>query len=286
MAYELTDPKTVSALLARHGLALQKARGQNFLINPTVCPRMARACGAGKADAVLEIGPGVGVLTRQLAAVAGQVLAVEVDHGLIPLLAETVGDLPNVQVVEGDILKLDLADLWQRFENKRVFVCANLPYYITTPILMALLESGLPIAGMTVMVQKEFAARLCAPVGSRQSGALTVAAAYHAHCEAVFSVARGSFLPAPKVDSTVIRLTPHAAPPVTVTDEAFFFKTVKAAFGQRRKTLPNALSAGLGVEKSAVVNALAAQNLPAAARAEQLTLPQLAALANALRADV
>lgn len=283
MAYQLTDEKTVKQILARHGIVLSKARGQNFLINPTVCPRMAEASGATKADGVLEIGPGVGVLTAELAKVAGKVVTVEVDKGLPPVLAETLSDFDNITLIEGDILKIDLKELLEtHFKGMKVMVCANLPYYITTDILMMLLESGIPFASITVMVQKEFAARMCAPVGSRESGAITVGAAYRAKCERIFTVSGGSFLPPPKVDSTVMRLTPYQQPPVAVENEPFFFKMIKAGFNQRRKTLVNALNAGMGIAKETVANALAQCELSATVRIEQLNLEQLATLANAL----
>lgn len=283
MSYNLTDEKTVKQILARHGIVLTKARGQNFLINPTVCPRMAEACGATKADGVLEIGPGIGVLTAQLAKVAGKVVAVELDKGLPPVLKETLAEFDNVTVVEGDILKTDIKQLLDtHFPGMKVMVCANLPYYITTDILMMLLESGLPFASITVMVQKEFANRLCAPVGSRDSGAVTVGAAYRAKCEKIFTVSGGSFLPPPKVDSTVMRLTPYETPPVTVEDEGWFFKVVKAGFNQRRKTLVNALSAGMGLPKETVLAALEQCGLPATARVEQLDLQGLADVSQAL----
>lgn len=283
MAYQLTDEKTVKQILARHGIVLSKARGQNFLINPTVCPRMAEASGATKADGVLEIGPGVGVLTAELAKVAGKVVTVEVDKGLPPVLAETLSDFDNITLIEGDILKIDLKELLEtHFKGMKVMVCANLPYYITTDILMMLLESGIPFASITVMVQKEFAARMCAPVGSRESGAITVGAAYRAKCERIFTVSGGSFLPPPKVDSTVMRLTPYKEPPVAVENEPFFFKMIKAGFNQRRKTLVNALNAGMGIAKETIANALAQCELSATVRIEQLNLEQLATLANAL----
>lgn len=283
MTYQLTDEKTVKQILAKHGIVLSKARGQNFLINPTVCPRMAEASGATKADGVLEIGPGVGVLTAELAKVAGKVVTVEVDKGLPPVLAETLADFDNITLVEGDILKTDLKELLAtHFEGMRVMVCANLPYYITTDILMMLLESGIPFASITVMVQKEFAARMCAPVGSRESGAITVGAAYRAKCERIFTVSGGSFLPPPKVDSTVMRLTPYTTPPVAVDNEKFFFRMIKAGFNQRRKTLVNALNAGLGIAKETVSAALEQCGLSATVRIEQLNLQQLADLSNVL----
>ena len=285
MTYQLTDEKTVKQILARHGIVLSKARGQNFLINPTVCPRMAQASGATKEDGVLEIGPGVGVLTAELAKVAGKVVTVEVDKGLPPVLAETLADFDNITLIEGDILKINIKELLEtHFAGMKVMVCANLPYYITTDILMMLLESGLPFESITVMVQKEFAARMCAPVGSRESGAITVGAAYRAKCERIFTVSGGSFLPPPKVDSTVMRLTPYKEPPVAVENEPFFFKMIKAGFNQRRKTMVNSLNAGMSISKETITAALEQCGLSATTRIEQLTLEQLAALANALYA--
>ncbi len=283
MTYQLTDEKTVKQILARHGIALSKARGQNFLINPTVCPRMAQASGATKEDGVLEIGPGVGVLTAELAKVAGKVVTVEVDKGLPPVLAETLADFDNITLIEGDILKINIKELLEtHFAGMNVMVCANLPYYITTDILMMLLESGLPFESITVMVQKEFAARMCAPVGSRESGAITVGAAYRAKCERIFTVSGGSFLPPPKVDSTVMRLTPYKEPPVAVENEPFFFKMIKAGFNQRRKTMVNSLNAGMSISKETITAALEQCGLSATTRIEQLTLEQLAALSNTL----
>ncbi|MDR1464063.1 MAG: 16S rRNA (adenine(1518)-N(6)/adenine(1519)-N(6))-dimethyltransferase RsmA [Oscillospiraceae bacterium] len=273
MSDSLANFSALAALLRRHGFRFSKAMGQNFLVNPSVCPRMAAACGAGPEDGVLEIGPGVGTLTRELAKTAGKVAAVELDGRLLPLLEETLAGLENVTVARGDILALDLgALLAEHFAGRRVFVCANLPYYITSPVIMRLLESKILFAGITVMVQKEAAARLCAAVGSRESGAVTVAVAYYAEARRLFEVSRGSFLPAPNVDSCVMQLTPRPAPPVAVPDEAAFFRMVRAAFGQRRKTLANALSAGLALPKEAVLAALARAGIPPEIRAEAMTM--------------
>lgn len=274
----LTDRAYVESLLARHGFSFSKALGQNFLLNPTVCPRMAQACGVDKDGGVLEIGPGVGVLTRELAQRAGKVVAIELDERLRPVLAETLAEHPNVEVCFGDAMKLDLAALIrEKFGDMPVSVCANLPYYITSPLLMRLLESNLPIRSVTVLVQKEAAVRLCAAPGTRESGAVTLAVAYYAQAERLFHVSAGSFLPAPKVDSTVISLQIRPEPPVD-TDPKKLFPVIRGAFGQRRKTLCNALQAA-GYRKEAVLQALEALGLPATARAEQLTLEQMAALA-------
>ncbi|MBR7091822.1 MAG: 16S rRNA (adenine(1518)-N(6)/adenine(1519)-N(6))-dimethyltransferase RsmA [Clostridia bacterium] len=276
----LTDKAYVESLLTRHGFSFSKALGQNFLINPSVCPRMAQACGVGPEGTVLEIGPGIGVLTRELAQRAGRVLAVELDERLRPVLAETLADCPNVEVIYGDAMQMDLAALLREKGAGPAAVCANLPYYITSPLIMRLLESRLPVQTVTVLVQKEAADRLCAQPGTRESGAVTLAVAYYAAPEKLFRVSAGSFLPAPKVDSTAISLHIRPRPPVE-TDPDKLFAVVRAAFGQRRKTLCNALQAG-GYDKTAVAQALRQLSLPAAARAEQLTLAQMAALAAVL----
>ena len=283
---DLTNVSQIKDLLARHGFRFSKSLGQNFIIDPTVCPRMAEECGAGPGVGVLEIGPGVGVLTEQLARRAEKVAAIELDERLLPVLDETLGEYDNVRVIHGDALKLDLHKLLEEnFFGLKAAVCANLPYYITSPVIMALLESRLPVESITVMVQKEAADRLCAAVGSRDAGAVTVAVNYYAEAEKLFDVPAGSFMPAPKVNSSVIRLTVRSAPPVQLADEAQFFRVVKAVFAQRRKTAANSVSAGLGVPKAAVVAALAAVGENENARAERFDLRQLAAFANALNQE-
>lgn len=278
----LTDHRAVRELLARYGFHFSKALGQNFLVNPTVCPRMAEACGAGAGAGVLEIGPGIGVLTRELALRADRVAAVELDNRLLPVLSETLSDCPNVDVISGDAMKLDLAALIrERFPGLRAAVCANLPYYITSPLIMRLLESRLPIESVTVMVQKEAAQRLCARPGTRECGAVSLAVQYYAEPEVLFPVSRGSFLPAPRVDSAVIRLRIRSEPPCRVDDETILFRLVRAAFGQRRKTLPNSLT-GAGISKPRAAELLELAGIPLTARAEELNLSQFAALARAV----
>ena len=278
----LTDLGYLKDLLERHGFHFSKKLGQNFLINPSVCPRMAEACGIGPEGGVLEIGPGVGVLTRELARQAGQVVAVELDDRLPPVLAETLAGQDNVSFVWGDCMKLDLhALIKEKFGDRPVAVCANLPYYITSPIIMMLLESRLPVENITVMVQKEAAQRLCAAPGTREAGAVTLAVQYYAEAETLFGVSRGSFLPAPNVDSAVIRLTRRKEPPCRVTDEAVLFRLIRAGFNQRRKTLLNSLT-GAGYSKQRLSAAFETAGIAPTARAEQLTLPEFAALANAL----
>lgn len=278
----LTDISVVRDVLSRHGFTFSKALGQNFLINPSVCPQMAECCGAD-GQGVLEIGPGVGVLTAELAKRAQKVVSLELDKRLLPVLAETLADFDNVTIVNDDVLKVDLrALLEEHFAGMEVCVCANLPYYITSPVIMRLLEERLPFCSITVMVQKEAADRLCAPVGSREAGAVTVAVQYYARAEKLFSVSRGSFLPAPNVDSAAIRLQIRETPAVAVTDERKFFRMVKAAFGQRRKTALNAISAGMALQKADVASALERAGLLANIRAEQLSMEELAALCEAL----
>lgn len=280
---ELTNLSTIRDVLSRHGFHFSKKLGQNFLINPSVCPRMAEAGGAQNGTGILEIGPGLGVLTKELALRADKVVAIELDDRLFPVLEETLGEFSNVTVVPGDAMKLDLTALIkEQFGEMPVAVCANLPYYITSPLIMKLLESRLPITSITVMVQKEAAERLCAAPGTRDCGAVTLAVAYYAHAETLFSVSRGSFLPAPNVDSAVIRLTVRPTPPVAVQNEAALFRLIRGAFAQRRKTLCNALS-GAGYSKETVLAAMNAAAIPATARAEQLTLEQFAALCNAMK---
>ena len=269
-------------VLRRHGFTFDKSKGQNFLVNPSVCPRMA-AMGAVPGAGILEIGPGAGVLTRELAQVAAKVVAVELDRRLLPVLEETLEGCDNVTVVQGDILAIDLtALLEEQFGDMPVYVCANLPYYITSPVIMHLLESRLPFEAITVMVQKEAAQRLCAEMGSRACGAITAAVRYYTEPRMLFPVSRGSFVPAPNVDSAVLQLVPHSAPPVQVHNEAAFFRLVRAAFGQRRKTAANAISAGLSLEKSAVMEALARAGLAPTIRAEEFTMEDFARLLSEL----
>ena len=279
----LSDISVIKKILSEHGFTFSKSLGQNFLINPTVCPRMADACGADSDTGVLEIGAGIGVLTAELAKRAKKVVSLELDTRLIPVLAETLGEFSNVEVLNADVLKIDLNKLIDDcFQGMHVAVCANLPYYITSPVIMALLESRIPVDAVTVMVQKEAAARLCAPVGSRDAGAVTVAVNYYAQAEKLFDVSAGSFMPAPKVDSSVIRLNIRKEPPVEVSDEKFFFRVIKAAFGQRRKTASNSLSAGLGIPKDKVSSAIAAAGFDPSVRAESLTMQELARLSECL----
>ncbi len=278
----LCDMDYVGRLLKKHGFTFSKALGQNFIIDDGVCPKMAELSGA-KDIGVIEIGPGVGVLTRELSKVAKKVISIELDRRLLPILSKTLDGCDNVEVVFGDAMKLDLKALInEKFGDMPVCVCANLPYYITSPIIMNLLESRLPIENITVMVQKEAADRLCAKMGTRACGAVTAAVSYYANAEILFDVGRECFMPSPKVDSSVIKLTLHNDAPVSVNNEADLFKTVKAAFSMRRKTLSNSLSGSLSIDKQTVSGAIEKCGLKPTARAEELSLEQFAMLSNIL----
>ena len=277
----LSDINTVRSLLQKNGFTFKKSLGQNFLINPDVCPEMAAAA-CDKNTGVIEIGPGIGVLTAELSARAKRVVAIELDERLKKILPATLAECDNVEIIYGDVMKTDLKGLIaEKFADcERVAVCANLPYYITSPIVMGLLESRLPIDSITVMVQKEAAERLCAEVGTREAGAVSVAVSYYSEPEILFEVKRDSFMPPPKVDSAVIKLNIRNNPPIAVKDEAKFFRLVRASFAQRRKTLVNTLSNTLSIDKEDIKKALSALGLSETVRGERLTLEELAELSN------
>ncbi len=277
--YNLTDVSTIKDILAHHGFHFSKALGQNFIINPSICPRMAEESGIDENCGVIEIGAGIGVLTAELAKRAKKVVVIEIDTKLLPILDETLKDFDNIEIINQDVLKTDLAALIkEKFDGMPVYVCANLPYYITSPVIMMLLESRLPIEAITVMVQKEAAQRLCADVGSRLSGAVTIAVDYYANAEKLFDVSAGSFMPAPKVDSSVIRMNIRKTPEIEITNEELFFRMVHAAFGQRRKTASNSISAGSGIPKDIVIKAIEECGFHPAVRAESLNMQELANL--------
>lgn len=280
---ELSNINVVREILSRHGFHFSKALGQNFIVNPEVCPRIAYESGVDKDMCALEIGPGIGVLTKELAKRAKRVLAVEIDEALPPVLAETLAEFDNVTVLGADVLKIDvLKTAREHFGDTPFVVCANLPYYITSPILMKLLEEGCGAESITVMVQKEAAQRIAAKPGTRDCGALTAAIHYYSEPEKLFDVGKNSFVPAPKVDSSVIRLKIRNEPPVSVPDEKYFFKVIRASFGQRRKTLANSVSGGLGLTKDEILCALERCGLSPTARAEELSLEDFAAFSAAL----
>ena len=279
----LTDLTTIRDLCARYDFALSKGFGQNFIINPGICPRIAEAAGIGPGWGALEVGPGIGVLTRELAKRAAKVVSIEVDERLPPLLAETMAGVDNFKLVLQDVLKVDLkALIAEEFPGMPVAVCANLPYYITSPIVMKLLGDRLPIESLTVMVQKEAADRLAAAPGTRASSAISCAVSYYATSKMMFTAAPGSFYPAPKVTSAVVRMEIRPQPAVQVEDEEGYFALVRAAFGQRRKTAANAIASGLGMPKDAVTAAIEAAGFDARIRPEALTLEDFAKIQQAL----
>lgn len=278
----LTNISAVREILSRHGFTFSKALGQNFLINPSVCPRMAEAAITDDNTGILEIGPGIGVLTNELCQRAKKVVAVELDKRLIPVLSETLGEYDNLKVINADVMALDLNKLIEEeFGGMRVAICANLPYYITSPILMKLLEERLPIDSITVMVQKEAALRLCAEEGARDSSAITLAVRYYASPELLFHVSAGSFMPAPKVDSAVIQLTLRK-PEYPPKDEKLMFRVIKAAFSQRRKTISNSIASGMSLDKSELRDILEEAGVQPTARAEKLTLRDYARISDVM----
>ena len=281
---DLCDIREIKSLLARHGFHFSKSMGQNFLIQSWVPRDIAAASGAGPGVGVLEIGPGIGPLTDRLAGLADRVAAVELDRSLLPVLAETMAGRDNVEIVPGDILKLDVPALvGEKLAGLTPIVCANLPYNITTPVLTALLEARC-FASITVMIQREVARRICAAPGTPDYGAFSIYCQVHAGTELLFDVPPDCFLPAPKVTSSVLRLTPRPLP-AEIEDAAFFFRVVRAAFAQRRKTLLNALGAAFGGQfpKEELAGLLDACGLPPDVRGERLGIPEFAALARALR---
>ena len=280
---ELTNLSVIRALCEKYDFALSKGFGQNFIINPGIPTKIVDASGVDKRYGVIEIGPGIGVLTKELAKRAAKVVSIEVDERLPPLLAETMAGVDNFKLVLQDVLKVDLkALIAEEFPGMPVAVCANLPYYITSPIVMRLLEERLPVEHITVMVQKEAAERISAAPGTRAAGAISYGVAYYAQPRLLFTVQPGSFFPPPKVTSAVIQLVLRPQPAVETPDEAGYFKLVRAAFGQRRKTAANSVSAGLGIPKARVMQALEAAGLSPMARPEQLTLEDFCALQKAL----
>ena len=277
----LSNISTIKEILSKHGFTFSKSLGQNFLINPSVCPRMAQLSGAKNGVGVIEVGPGIGVLTKELACLADKVVSVELDKRLLPVLEQTLSDFDNVKIVNDDILKIDLHRLIkEEFDGLDVVVCANLPYYITSPVIMRLLEEKIPVKSITVMVQKEAAQRICAKVGTRDSSAVTVAVNYYSKPSMLFTVSSGSFMPAPRVDSAVIKLDISDKPKVQAVNEKIFFKVVKSAFAQRRKTILNSISAGFSISKNDMTEILKKSNVAENMRAEQLSMQQIADISN------
>lgn len=283
---DLCNRNEIQALLSRHGFHFSKALGQNFLIDGSVPLRIAEGCGADEDCGVLEIGPGIGPLTRQLAQRAAKVVSVELDRRLYPVLAETMGEFDNFTLVEGDIMKCDLAALVdEHFAGLRPILCANLPYNITTPLLTKVVESGL-FESVTVLIQKEVAQRICAKPGTADYGAFSLLMQYYTEPEILFTVPNTCFLPPPKVTSAVIHCPVRKTPPVEVQSEASLWRAVKAGFAQRRKTLVNSLQSGYPLPKDALAAAIAECGLPADVRGEKLNLADYARLADALDAKL
>jgi 16S rRNA (adenine1518-N6/adenine1519-N6)-dimethyltransferase len=282
---KLGNMKNTAEILKKYDFHFRKKYGQNFLVDESVLERIVKEAEIGPEDLVLEIGPGIGTMTQYLAESAGQVAAVEIDDELIPILAETLGDYDNVRVIHGDILKVDVGALVQEMNGGRpAKVVANLPYYITTPIIMQLLESRLPLKSITVMVQREVADRMQAGPGTKDYGALSLAVQYYSNPQIVANVPPNCFVPRPNVGSAVIRLTLKEEPDPKVRDEAFLFRIIRAAFNQRRKTLPNSIShdPSLGISRERVAEVLEQMGLPATIRGEALTPEQFAQLSDLL----
>lgn len=280
---QLTNIGVIKDLFERHGFSFTKSLGQNFLINPTICPKIAEMGGCKSGVCALEIGTGVGVLTQELAKHCDKVVAVEIDTGLKPILEETLAEYDNVEVVFADVMETDLkALIAEKFGDSEVVVCANLPYYITSPVIMRVLEEKLPVKALTVMVQKEAADRICAKPGTRDCGALSCGVSYYSEPKLLFKVNRGSFMPSPNVDSAVIRLDILDDNELNVKDEKLFFRIVKAAFSQRRKQIINPLSGELGIPKAQLAELFSAAGIKQTARAEELTLKDYAALSETI----
>ena len=283
MNQKLSDPKKTIEVIQKYQFAFQKRFGQNFLIDAHVLEKIVNAAGITKDDCVLEIGPGIGTMTQYLAESAGQVIAVEIDTNLLPILTDTLKDYSNIKVINQDILKVDINELVKEYNNGRpIKVVANLPYYITTPIIMGLFESNVPIDNITVMVQKEVADRMQVGPGSKDYGALSLAVQYYASPYIVANVPPNCFIPRPNVGSAVIRLTRYQEPPVQVKDPKLMFKLIRASFNQRRKTLQNGLnnSPEISFSKEEITKAIESLGVSPSVRGEALSLEQFAQLAN------
>lgn len=281
---ELTDIGVIKDLFSRHGFSFSKTLGQNFLINPTVCPKIAELGGCGEGVCAIEIGTGVGVLTKELAKRCDKVVAVELDERLKPVLEETLAEFDNVEVIFADVMQTDLHKIIEeKFGGKETVVCANLPYYITSPVIMKILEERLPIKALTVMVQKEAADRICAKPATRECGAISYAVSWYSSPKILFRVNRGSFMPSPNVDSAVIRLDVKPERALARDEEKRMFRIIKAGFSQRRKQLANPLSGAFGVDKAALCDIFEQLKIKPTARAEELTLDNYAELAKLIK---
>lgn len=282
--YDLSKISVVKQILSKYDFQFSKSLGQNFIVNPNVCPTMAENCAKNAESGILEIGPGIGVLTVELAKRFKKVVSVEIDKSLLSILQETTSDYSNIKIINNDILKTDLKKL---LENEfsdcgEVHVCANLPYYITSDIIMYILENNPGFKSLTIMLQKEAADRICATLGTRQTGAITLAVNYYGKPKILFNVGRNSFIPAPNVDSCVIKISMDESASEKIKNKKMFFKVVKAAYGQRRKNILNSLSAGLGKTKGEIQQILSNINIDFKNRAEQLSFEDFAKISNAL----
>lgn len=278
---DLWNIQNVRYLFSKYNCKFSKSLGQNFLVDPYVCPKMVKMAGINNNIGVIEIGPGIGVLTVEIAKYAKKCVAIEVDEKLLPILSETLNECNNVKIINQDVLKINLHELIKKeFDNMDVIVCANLPYYITSPIIMHLIESKLPIKCITVMVQKEAAERITALPGTRNVGAISIAVRYYCEPSVLFDVPRESFLPAPEVDSAVIKLKVREKPAVEVESEEIFFKIVKAAFSQRRKTIVNSLFNNFNFSKIEIRKLLNKLNIDEKNRAENLSIENFKDISN------
>lgn len=280
----LCDIRVVKDILRRYGFNFSKSLGQNFIVNKSVCPHMAQCCADSENSGILEIGPGIGVLTVELAKRFKKVVSIEIDKKLIPILNETTGNYSNIEIINQDILKTDLKGLLasEFSECKEVNICANLPYYITSEIIMYILENNPGFSSLTVMVQKEAAERICAFPGTRNSGAISLAVRYYGEPEVLFDVGRGSFIPVPNVDSCVIKINMNAVTSRKISNKEAFFKVVRSAFAQRRKNILNSLSAGLKISKENLKYILEKSSVDFMKRAEQLSMEDFITISNNL----
>lgn len=277
---KLYEPSTIKKIREEYGFKFSKSLGQNFLTDKNIIDEIVDGAGIGQEDTVLEIGPGIGVITYEAAKLAKKVIAVEIDKSLLPILAETLSEYDNVKVINEDILKLDINKLIEDEGMKNVKIMGNLPYYITTPIIMKILEEGVKASSITIMMQKEVADRIKAGPGTKAYGALSVAVQYYCTVDKVASVPRSVFVPQPNVDSIVLRLNIRSEKAVKLDNEKLFFDCVKAGFGQRRKTLLNSLQKVNGVDKNIVMQSLASAGIDESRRAETLTIEEFALIAN------
>jgi len=279
---KLSSPQTIKYIMEKYGFRFSKSLGQNFLINEQVIEDIMDGAEVGEEDCILEVGPGIGVMTHALAERADKVVSVEIDSSLLPVLDETLAPFDNVKVVNNDILKVDVRQLIEdEFGGKSPKVVANLPYYVTTPIIMMFLEEGLPVTDIVVMIQKEVADRIVADPGNKIYGALSVAVQFYAEPAVIVKAPKGMFMPQPKVDSVVVRMKLRDKPKVDVQNRKLFFRVVKAAFGMRRKTLLNALSAGLNCSKELVTEVMASCDIDPKRRGETLSIEEFGQLADA-----